>query len=71
VVACSPHVTTLRERIAVNGQPISEMEFDALIKVQEPVLMEARDEENGALSFFEVLTALAYKHYENQKVGAA
>lgn len=66
--SCSPHVTTLRERIAVNGQPISEAAFDALIAAQQPLLDRAREAEGGALSHFEVLTALAYRHFQDAQV---
>ena len=66
--ACSPHVTTLRERIAVNGQPIPEAAFDALVAAQQPLLDGARAAEGGALSHFEVLTALAYRHFQDAEV---
>ena len=68
IPACSPHVTVLRERIAVNGQPISEAAFDALIAEQQPALEAAKGREGGALSHFEILTALAYRHFQDVQV---
>lgn len=64
----SPHVTTLRERISINGQPIPEASFDALIRNVETKLVRAREEEEGALSHFEVMTALAFTHFQDQQV---
>lgn len=65
---CSPHVTTLRERISINGEPISEDSFNGLISDLEAVLIRAQEQEEGALSHFEVMTALAFKHFQKQQV---
>jgi folylpolyglutamate synthase/dihydropteroate synthase len=61
-------VTTLRERIAVNSQPISEHAFNALVSQQEASLTSAQEEEGGAVSHFEAMTALAYKYFQEQQV---
>lgn len=68
IVFCSPHVTTLRERISINGQPIPETSFDDLIRDVETKLVRSREEEGGALSHFEVMTALAFTHFQGQQV---
>ena len=65
---CSPHVTTLRERISIDGKAISEASFDGLISSLEADLVRAREEEGSALSHFEVMTALAFKHFQDQQV---
>ncbi len=65
---CSPHVTTLRERISIDGKAISEASFDGLISKSEAGLVRARDEEGSALSHFEVMTALAFKYFQDQQV---
>ncbi|CAL8468705.1 g8245 [Coccomyxa elongata] len=67
----SPHVTTLRERISINGQPIPEASFNALIRKVETKLVRAREEDEGALSHFEVMTALAFTHFQDQQVDIA
>ncbi len=66
--ARSPHVLSLRERISVDAEPISEAAFDDLVKQQEQTLLQCREQEASALSHFEVMTALAYKHFQQQKV---
>ena len=65
---CSPHVTCLRERIAVDGEPITEAAFDKLVQEQEHALEMAEGDEQGLLSHFEVVTALAYRHFQEAKV---
>ena len=67
LLACSPHVLTLRERIAINGEPISAAEFDELVRQQEQTLLQCREQEASALSHFEVTTALAFKHFRQQQ----
>lgn len=67
----SPHVRTLRERITLDGVPISGPALDALVADLRPTLEAAQERERGALSHFEVLTALAYAHFarEHAEVG--
>ncbi len=62
----SPHVTTLRERLAVNGQPIAPAAFAALVQgAAEDVA--AAQREDARLSHFEALTALALRHFQQQQ----
>ena len=61
----SPHLVDFRERIRVNGVPVSE-EF----------VMEFVDEHRGFFeplhpSFFELATAMAFRYFEQQKVDVA
>ena len=60
----SPHLVTFRERIQVNGQLISELEAaEGLHQIRN--LVENWDPHP---TFFEVATALALKHFEEQNV---
>ncbi len=67
MLACSPHVVTLQERISVGTEPISIEDFDNLVGQQEQTLLQRRGQEASALSHFEVMTALAYKHFQQQE----
>lgn len=67
MLACSPHVLSLRERISIDAEPISTADFDDLVKQQEQTLLRCRDQEASALSHFEVMTALAYKHFQQHQ----
>jgi dihydrofolate synthase/folylpolyglutamate synthase len=69
----SPHLVTVEERLRVDGEPISPARFCALlerIKTTTDGLMAA-----GRLvyhpTFFEVLTALAFLHFDERKVDVA
>ena len=64
---CSPHITTLRERISVDGRPITQPAFDALVEGSaEDITAVRRDE--AALSHFEAMTALALRHFKDEQV---
>lgn len=65
----SPHVETLRERIAVQGRPIGEQRFvEACMVVLREA--EAMREEGEAPSYFEVLTATAFVAFKGAGVEA-
>lgn len=60
----SPHLTDIRERIAINGQWISQADLTDLLK-----LVQSRTEESGLTStFFEILTAVALRYFADQAV---
>ncbi|MFL5606466.1 MAG: bifunctional folylpolyglutamate synthase/dihydrofolate synthase [Gemmatimonadaceae bacterium] len=61
----SPHLVDFRERIVVNGVPISEEEVTAFIDEWTPAV-----ERLGA-SFFEATTALAFAHFASEGVDVA
>ncbi|GAQ85892.1 Mur ligase family protein [Klebsormidium nitens] len=65
----SPHFLTVRERITIDGVPISPEAFAALVAAHRSVLDEMRDLEG--VTHFEVLTALAFKHFEEEGVDIA
>lgn len=71
----SPHLTSVRERILLDGDPI---EPDRLVRAYDEVLpyaqlVDARSEADGgpALSFFELMTALAYAAFADAPVDVA
>lgn len=67
----SPHLHSIRERIAVDGTPISEEDFATLMEELRPCVEEVNDRATyGRLSTFEVLTALAFLRFRSQKVDA-
>ena len=57
----SPHISSVRERICVNGEMISEESVCSLLP---PILREVTEQ----LSFFDLLTALAFTHFQQSKV---
>ena len=63
----SPHLIDIRERITVNGSMINEEEFTALIKV----VVEAANKLDFSPSFFEIVTATAFKFFADQAVDIA
>jgi len=71
----SPHLTTVRERIQIDGEPIAQDDFVRLWQEVAPIihLVDARSAESGGprLSFFEVLTVLAYAAFADAPVDVA
>ncbi|TDQ46879.1 bifunctional folylpolyglutamate synthase/dihydrofolate synthase [Actinorugispora endophytica] len=67
----SPHLTSMRERIVIDGEPISE---EAFVEVYTDVLpyVEMVDARSDIpMSFFEVLTAMAYAAFADAPVDVA
>lgn len=67
----SPHLLTIRERIQINGQLISESELADGVEKLKPVvtsLMNSPQWEYGALTTFELLTALAFTYFAEHRV---
>lgn len=67
-LACSPHLISLRERIAVNNKPIGQDDFDSLVAASLGQAAAARGLQS--VSHFEMMTAVAVKHFTSQKVPA-
>ena len=61
----SPHLVDFRERIKVNGTPISEAFVTDFVNRERPVF------EPLSPSFFEITTAMAFKYFEVAKVDIA
>ena len=65
----SPHLHTFRERIIVDGGMITEEEFSALTKRLQPEIDEVnRRHDYGEITTFEILTALAFAFFMEQRV---
>jgi dihydrofolate synthase/folylpolyglutamate synthase len=67
----SPHLSSIRERICVDGEPLSAERFaDAYDEVR-PYLELVDQSQPAALSFFEVLTAMAFAVFADAPVDVA
>ncbi len=64
----SPHLLNIRERIAVNGQPVSEDQVVRIIKRIEPAIKKLGADKP---TFFEILTAMGFCHFADEKVDIA
>ncbi len=65
----SPHLHTLRERMGINGKLISEQELVGLVDRLKPEITAINKRGNlGELTTFEILTALAFSYFEQNKV---
>src|SRR3954466_5097417 len=56
----SPHLESVRERITLDGEPISEQRFVEAYEEIAPYLDVVDAEQEHPLTFFEVMTAMAY-----------
>jgi len=64
----SPHICDVRERIAINGQMISQLALTKLISQVEPIIEKSSAD---VPTFFEIFTAIAFMHFANEKVDIA
>jgi len=67
----SPHLTSMRERISVDGEPVSEDRFVAAYAEVLPYVQLADSSGDPPLSFFEVLTAMAFAVFADAPVDVA
>jgi folylpolyglutamate synthase/dihydrofolate synthase len=67
----SPHVVSFNERMAINGSSISSAALDALVKQYKSTIESTQQSENGAISHFEIVTALAFRYFADSKVDIA
>jgi len=63
----SPHLVDVRERIVINGEMIPHGDFARITKLIEPTLAKGKP----APSYFDALTAIAFKYFAEQKVDIA
>src|SRR5215208_4218023 len=63
----SPHLCDIRERIQINGEMISHADFARLIRMVTPHV----NRMNPSPSFFDVITAVAFKYFAEQGVDIA
>ena len=67
----SPHLTSIRERICVDGEPLSAERFADAYDELRPYLALVDEGQPSALSFFEVLTAMAFAVFADAPVDVA
>jgi dihydrofolate synthase/folylpolyglutamate synthase len=71
-LATSPHLVDVRERILLDGEPVSRERFVAVYDDIEPYLsMVDRQFPDTPMSYFEVLTAMAFAAFADAPVGVA
>lgn len=63
----SPHLVDIRERITINGEMISEADFARLVRHIQPIANKIKP----LPTYFDVLTAVAFKYFAEQKVEIA
>ena len=63
----SPHLVDVRERVVVNGKPISKNDFTDLIRKVAKATLKLNEQP----TFFEVMTAIGLKHFANEAVDIA
>ncbi len=67
----SPHLTTIRERICIDGEPLSAERFVEVYREIEPYLKLVDTEQPVRLSFFEVLVGMAFAAFADAPVDVA
>jgi dihydrofolate synthase/folylpolyglutamate synthase len=67
----SPHLSSIRERIAVDGEPLSAEAFVEVYDEVAPYLAMVDKSQPAPLSFFEVLTAMAFAAFADAPVDVA
>lgn len=63
----SPHLVDIRERIVIDGEMITENDFGRIVRQVQPVANKLKQ----AATYFDVLTAVAFKYFAEQKVDIA
>jgi dihydrofolate synthase/folylpolyglutamate synthase len=66
----SPHLESMRERIVLDGKPVDADTFATVHDRLLPVVHEAEAAGSGPLSFFEVLTAMAFQTFAQADLDA-
>ncbi|MFD0866506.1 bifunctional folylpolyglutamate synthase/dihydrofolate synthase [Tessaracoccus lubricantis] len=69
----SPHLSDVRERIVIDGEPISEERFDEVWADIEPyvAMVDEQAHDGVAMTFFEVITGMAYAAFADAPVDVA
>ncbi len=62
----SPHLHTMRERIRMGNELITEQDFANLTSAIKPAVEETHGGQYGELSTFEILTALAFYYFQEK-----
>jgi len=67
----SPHLETVRERVSVNGRLIPANRFAETMTDIRPVIEKAEREVGERLSYFELVTAVAYYYFQRERIDVA
>jgi dihydrofolate synthase/folylpolyglutamate synthase len=67
----SPHLETVRERISVNGRLISASQFAETMTDIKPIVEKAEKEVSEKLTYFELVTAMAYHFFRRERIDVA
>ncbi len=67
----SPHLVSMRERINIDGEPLSAERFVEIYREIEPYIKLVDDHQPVPLSFFEVLVAMAFAAFADAPVDVA
>ncbi|MBQ0897337.1 bifunctional folylpolyglutamate synthase/dihydrofolate synthase [Micromonospora sp. U56] len=67
----SPHLETVRERIALDGEPVSEERFVATYREVKPLAELVDQRSSEPLTYFEMTTALAFSTFADAPVDVA
>lgn len=69
----SPHVTSVNERITVDGEPISDERFDDVWREIAPLvaLVDEQQIDGVAMTFFEIITCMAFAAFADAPVDVA
>ncbi|MBX3378591.1 MAG: bifunctional folylpolyglutamate synthase/dihydrofolate synthase [Phycisphaeraceae bacterium] len=66
----SPHISDIRERIRLNGEPVSARDFVSLVS-EVAIAAESIRRRSGTATFFELMTAAALVHFAREAVDVA
>ena len=69
----SPHVTSVNERIAIDGEPLSDERFDEVWREIEPLvaLVDEQQLDGVSMTFFEIITCMAFAAFADAPVDVA
>ncbi len=67
----SPHLVSMRERICVDGEPLSAERFVELYEEVSPYVQLVDDQQPAKMSFFEVLTGMMFAAFADAPVDVA
>ncbi len=69
----SPHVTSVNERITIDGEPISDERFDEVWREIEPLvgLVDEQQLDGVSMTFFEIITCMAFAAFADAPVDVA
>ncbi|GIF65286.1 dihydrofolate synthase [Asanoa ishikariensis] len=67
----SPHLETVRERISLDGEPISEEQFVSVYREVEPLAALVDQRHDEPLTYFDMTTALAFATFADAPVEVA